>query len=262
MPAADWKPTPPHDCRITARCFRSAFGFTLRPPYDFGVFREQNTGIEKFFDYRENDEAGGEGGERISQVKERSVFSLHVAKMRGATWFDRSRPPQGIVWLCGYEPHDERFKGRDDAYDRFARAERDGNFYPEEVDYKALDLSRRTRDANWVSSLAIDECEALLRTAIEDGAAQGAVRGIAIRLRRTLDDPTFIVVAVSKRPVRGTLFGDLIELTNERFYLVAAAMKAGGARLASDSPEIDIPVHEFPGGLNDERAFEVALQLS
>jgi hypothetical protein len=251
---------PPHDCRITARCFREAFGFAFREPYDFATFRNENSGIDKFFELREHDPRGGEGGERVSKVKERAVFSLHCGKMRGATWFDTTRPPQGIVWLCSYERHDERFKGTDDAYDRFAKQETEGKLYPEAVDYKALELSRRIRDADWSSETAIDECEALLQATLRDGGAEGTVRGISLRVRRVLDDPVFIVVAVSTRAIQGELSGARIELTDKRFYLVAAAMKEAATRRSTTAPDLAIPTHEFPGGLRSERAFEVALE--
>lgn len=263
MPSEEaWEPKPPHDCRITARCFRESFGFQFGPPYDFAPFRDQNTAIDTFFAKRENDPAGGEGGERVGKVKQRPVFSLHVGKRtRGATWFDRSRPPEGIVWLCSCEPHDERFKDRDDAYDRFATQEAAGNLYPQDVDYKALELTRRIRDANWSTDSAILMGGALLKQAATSGAADGAVCGITLRLRRTLADPTFVVVAVSQRPVNGELSGVQINLTDERFYLVAAAMKQAAAVLSTSAPTLDIPTHEFPGGLKNERAFELAFEL-
>lgn len=261
MPDQDaFEPNPPHDCRITARCFRETFGFTFRAPYDFAVFKNENTAIEKFFELREKDPTGGEGGERVMKVKQRPVFSLHVGKMRGATWFDKTQPPQGVVWLCSYERHDERFAGKDDAYDRFAEQERDGKLYPEPVDYKALELSRRIRDAAWSSDTAIEESATLLQGAVEAGASEGSVRGIDVRLRRVLEDPVFVVVAVSTKPINGELSRVEIQLTDERFYLVAAAMKEAATRISRSDPDLAIPTHEFPGGLRHERAFEIALE--
>lgn len=264
MSAQDsWQPEPPHDCRVTARCWRESFGFRLDPPYDFSSQRSESTAIDVFFEKRQNDAAGGERqGDRVQKVKQRPVFSLHIGKKtRGATWFEKTRPPQGIVWLCSVEPHDERAKGRDDAYDRFAKQEAAGVLYPLDVDYKALLLARQTRDADWDTPRATAACRELLMTAAESGAAEGTVCGIAVRLRKTLDDPIFVAVAVSMASVQGELSGVEIEMTQERFFLLGAAMKRAANSMTSGEANIDIPTHEFPGGLKNERAFEIAFDV-
>jgi excisionase family DNA binding protein len=62
-----WKPEPPNDCRITLRCLKRTFDFRLPIERDFAELRSQNTLIDRFFSQRENDETGGQGGERIVQ---------------------------------------------------------------------------------------------------------------------------------------------------------------------------------------------------
>jgi hypothetical protein len=113
--------SPPHDCRLTIRCLKGSFGFRVEiESLSFEALRSENSFIDHFFERRQDDARAGEGGERIVQIKTHPAFSLHSGRMRGATWFDKSRPPQGIVWLLGAEAHDERHKGSTDAYDIFA----------------------------------------------------------------------------------------------------------------------------------------------
>lgn len=114
--------TPPHDCRITARCLKATFSeLRLRPGESFSGLRHENSLIDAFFDRREDDPSGGESGERIKQIRSRPAFKLTSGRMRAGTWFDRDNPPQGVVWLLGAEKHDERHKGTSDAYDILGR---------------------------------------------------------------------------------------------------------------------------------------------
>jgi hypothetical protein len=128
MPAAC---TPPHDCRITLRCLKATFQVPLGSGKDFATLRNDNSTIDAFFERRENDERGGEGGERVSQIRSKPAFKFTYGRMRGATWFDRENPPQGVVWLLGAEPHDERHKGRSDAYDILGRLDAEDELFPQ-----------------------------------------------------------------------------------------------------------------------------------
>lgn len=143
----DWKASPPHDCRITLRCLKETFGFGLPLSSDFRSLRTENSLIDRFFEQRENDEAGGETGERVRQIATRPAFKLTFARMRGATWFDQTQPPQAVVWLLGAEQHDERHKGKSDAYDILGQLDRNKTLFPSPLDYKRLELGRRRLDS-------------------------------------------------------------------------------------------------------------------
>jgi hypothetical protein len=134
-----WKPEPPNDYRITLRCLKQTFDFRLTVGKDFASLRSENSLIDRFFDQREGDEDGGQGGERIVQIRSRPCFKLTSGRTRGATWFDRTRPPQGVVWLLGAEMHDERHRGRADAYDIFGALDGKGELFPVEIDAQRED---------------------------------------------------------------------------------------------------------------------------
>lgn len=259
-PSDDWDPAPPNDCRLTARCFRECFGFKIEPPYDYEPYRRENSVIDTFFERRRDDASGGEDGDRIAQVRSRPVFSLHVGRMRGATLFDITRPPQAVVWLLlGAEQHDERHKGRGDAYDLFARQERDGVLFPRPVDYQLVELSRRQLDTSGFGEGARRDAENLIRTATQNGRAEQTLAGIPARaaLIETDETMTILVVAISNAEVRGPRSGLMFPLTEERFYLVAASVQRAASGLADGEIMIDIPTYEFPGGLRNERAFQL-----
>lgn len=250
-------PRPPHDCRLTARCFRESFGFKIHPPYDFSALRSENSGIDKFFSLREPDPDGGEGGERVQSVTERPVFALHSGKMRGATWFDREQP-HAIVWLLAFEQHDERHKGSGDAYDIFARLEGQGRLYPVDVDYKLLELARRARDTEGFRDAALADAKALLAEAVSEGAARGTTAGVETRVA-TIDggNPTILGVALSMKPIRGELSQAVFPLTEDRFLLLATSFENAARELFGDA-EAEVPSYAFPGGLSNERAFQIA----
>lgn len=250
-------PRPPHDCRLTARCFRESFGFKIHPPYDFSALRSENSGIDKFFSLREPDPDGGEGGERVQSVTERPVFALHSGKMRGATWFDREQP-HAIVWLLAFEQHDERHKGSGDAYDIFARLEGQGRLYPVDVDYKLLELARRARDTEGFRDAALADAKALLAEAVSEGAARGTTASVETRVA-TIDggNPTILGVALSMKPIRGELSQAVFPLTEDRFLLLATSFENAARELFGDA-EAEVPSYAFPGGLSNERAFQIA----
>ena len=248
---------PPHDCRLTIRCLKASFGFRVDlATLSFAELRNQNTVIDRLFERRQNDERGGEGGERVAQVRSRPVFALHSGRMRGATWFDRSRPPQAIVWLLAVEEHDERHKGRADAYDIFAQLEGRGELFPTETDYKLLELDRRRLDTASFADDVRENSAAVVKEAAETGRAAGELAGVSARMVWERDDKGTVTlhVAISAEPVHGVRSGLEFPLTDQRFHLLAEAVRQAAEALYK--PEVLAePVWEFPGGLRNERAF-------
>lgn len=248
---------PPHDCRLTIRCLRECFEFNVElETLSFEALRSENTVIDQFFDRRQNDEAAGETGERILQVKTRPVFSLHSGRTRGATWFDQTHPPQGVVWLLGVEMHDERHKGSRDAYDVFGRLDASGQLFPTELDYKLLELDRRRLDSATFADSARRDAATLIRDVAKKGRVRGAVAEVAVRaVWEASDDGTVTLqAAVSLEPVIGARSGLPFPLTQERFLLLAEAVRHAAEDM--HTPEVLAEeVYDFPGGLRNERAF-------
>ena len=250
---------PPHDCRITHRCLKATFQFHLPLDKDFASLRSDNTLIDKLFELRQNDPLGGEGGERVQQIRCKPTFKLTSGRMRGATWFDRTQPPQGIVWLLGAEMHDERHKGRRDAYDLLGQL--DARLLPEKVDYTRLELDRRRRDTESFAQDVVEHADSLYRAAAEgDGRSEADVVGVPTRLiiETNEGDLAAIYVALSRVPMIGPRSGLPFPLTQERFELIAEAFRQAIERATGSSADAG-EVHSggFPGGLHNERAILV-----
>ena len=214
-----------------------------------------------FFERLQNTPAGGEAGKRIGQVRSRPVFGLTYGRMRGAVWFDRTRPPQGIVWLLGAEVHDERHKGRADAYDVFAELEARGELFPREVDYERLELDRRLVDTASFADDARRDARGLIERVIAEGRVDGELVGIPIRL--IADQRQGLVAlhgAVSTRLVLGRLSGVEFPLTNDRFLMTAETVRAAAEDLFG--PEVLAEeLHHFPDSLrDDERGFVILFE--
>jgi hypothetical protein len=258
------KPEPPHDCRITIRCLKATFGFKLPLGKTFADLRTESSLIDKLFDQRENDHRGGEGGERVRQIRGRPAFKLTSGRMRGATWFDVSRPPQGIVWLLGAEMHDERHKGRRDAYDLLAEIDARGELFPQEIDYKRVELDRRRLDTSSFAEDVIGDAHGLFTSAMRarDSSSTGTLAGVPARVvieRTEAGGVSTAYMAVSTEPVIGPRSGLEFPLTQERFELLAVALRtvvehATGA--PADAGELQ-GADAFPGGLRAERAILV-----
>jgi hypothetical protein len=249
---SDDVPEPPHDCRLTIRCLKECFGFRHEPPSCFDDLRSENTCIDALFERRQNDPAGGEGGERVQSVTSRPVYSLHCGKTRGATWFDRD---EGVVWLLGVEQHDERHKGKSDAYDIFAGQEAAGVLFPAPVDYKLLELDRRLLDTQTFVPDVLNDALELVKQAIEDGGAEGTAAHIPIRLRveRDVSGTVMVAAAISMQPVVGKRSGLDFPLTQERFMLATEALRQAVEKVVGSDALAD-EAWEFPGGLRNERA--------
>jgi hypothetical protein len=63
---------------------------------------------------------------------------------------------------------------------------------------------------------------------------------------------------VSTIPIRGELSGIEIPLTEQRFLLLAAIAERVGEEMAGGAL-VEAPRFDFPGGLNSERGFLLAL---
>lgn len=256
---------PPHDCRLTARCLKSAAFDHLSWPHnrDCATLREENSVVDTFFERREDDELGGEGGERIRQVRdERPVFKLTSGRMRGGTWFDKTRPPQGVVWLLAAEWHEEGKKGRADAYDIIGKLSESGELFPAEIDYLRLELDRRRWDvASFAKDLAAD-ADALV-TEAASGEVKGTVAGVAVRLV-VVEEETLVCVygAVSQRAVRGRRSGLLFPLDDKRFLGVQEGIRRAFEKVHGPPTECDElrDRSAFPGGLLNERPFLLLIE--
>ncbi|MDQ3630639.1 MAG: hypothetical protein M3417_05055 [Actinomycetota bacterium] len=252
-------PAPPNDCRITARCLKKTVGLSLPLEEDLASLRTESTLVDIFFQQREDDERGGEGGERVRQIASKPAFKLTSGRMRGATWFDQDHPPQSVVWLLGAELHDERHKGRSDAYDILGRLDDQGELLPVPIDYKRLELDRRRRDTQNVAADVARDATDLVARALPDGA-EGAVAGVPVRL--VVEDDattTTLFVAVSERPVAGRHSGLSSPLTERRFVGIILGFRAvleeryGPPVLTEELRDRSA----FPGGLRRERPFLV-----
>jgi hypothetical protein len=260
-----WRPAPPNDCRITLRCLKQTFEFRLSLGADFATLRSDNSVIDHFFEQRERDESGGEGGERVAQITSRPCFKLTSGRMRGATWFDRTRPPQGIVWLLGAERHDDRHKGKSDAYDLLAALEANGTLFPAELDYKRLELDRRRWDTSSFGKDLRADADALADGVLSRGDTRFKVVNVPVRVStQREDDMLAVYVAVSTRPVRGPRSGLEFPLTTERFLLIqegireALERRLGKEVLAGEWQDMSV----FGGGPKNERAFVVLTDVS
>jgi hypothetical protein len=252
---------PLNDCRITVRCLHSLKAKVVLED-EFAVLRNESTLIDTFFEQRENDERGGEGGARVQQIRSRPAFKLTSGRMRGATWFDRDHPPQPVVWLLGAELHDERHKGRADAYDILGQLDASDQLFPAQIDFKRLESDRRRRD---VANVA-DDVRRDAATAVADlnsGEQQTTVAGVPVRLIVSDNDGmTELFVAVSEAPVTGKHSGLPIELTSPRFLGIMAGISEA-VEQAHQPPALAEELLDrslFPGPLGRERPFLVYFQ--
>ncbi|MCW2993819.1 MAG: hypothetical protein JWQ18_1314 [Conexibacter sp.] len=224
---------------------------------DFATLRAENSLIDAFFERRENDPRGGEDGERVSQVRSRPAFKLTYGRMRGATWLDGERPPQAIVWLLGAEKHDDRHKGRSDAYDILGRLDEDGELFPTEADRKRLELDRRRRDSESFLPEARQDARRLVAN-LRPGQQRASLSSISVRIIvEELDDLVAVHVAVSAAPVIGRLSGERFPLTQSRFLALQLAMQAALEEVYGPPALLDElrDTSAFPGGLGEERPF-------
>lgn len=257
--AAELKP--PHDCRITARCLKATFELRLAPGEDFADLRAQNSLIDTFFERRQDDPRGGEGGQRVRQIRSKPAFKLTSGRMRGGTWFERDNPPQGVVWLLGAEQHDERHKGSSDAYDILGRLDDNGELFPRTADYRRLELDRRRRDSDsFVDDVYNDACS--LAGSLRAGEQAATLGGVAVRVIVEEGDLLALHVAVSIDSVMGRISGLMFPLTEPRFLAIQWGMQRA-LEAEYGPPALCDELHDrsaFPGRLGRERPFVVLVE--
>jgi hypothetical protein len=256
---------PVNDCRLTHRCLTSdSFGLLKAPlQQDFASLRTENSFVDAFFDRRQNDTTGGEQGEPVSRVRSRPAFKVTHGRLRGATWFDKTKPPQNVVWLLGAEMHDERHKSSRDAYDILGDLDDQGQLMPQPIDYKRLELDRRRWDTQSFAADLRTDADELLALALEKERAAGLLAGVPARWSvRREDDFALVVVAVSVKPTRGPRSGHEFPLDQRRFTLLQEGCREAAERLGCDALSDEIRQSaDVPGGLNNERAFGLLLGL-
>lgn len=216
---------PRNDCRPTLRHLKSA-GISVKATEDFSVLAGRDDDIRRFIERRQDDADGGETGERVAQITSKPCFKLTSGRWRGATWFDQGHPPQDIVWLLGLEWHDERAKGRNDAYDILATLDDSGELFPKAIDYKRLELDRRRRDTeNFASDARADAVQLAQNLLKATANVRHEVAGIPVTgVTRNEDGVQLAYFSVSEAPVTGQRSGLLFPLTSERFDLLRAAV--------------------------------------
>ena len=184
--------------------------------------------------------------------------------MRAATWFDTAHPPQGIVWLLDAQIHDERHKGSSDAYDIFAKLEYDGRLFPVEIDYTWLELDRRRLDTDSFAADVLRDARDLVAATRATGRAAGTLAGVPARLAWDYShgELAALYVAISTQPVQGARSGFEFQLTNERFLLLAEAVRHAGELLLGPQVLVDeLPAMPVAlGHRGDERAFLVVFE--
>jgi len=163
------------------------------------------------------------------------------------------------VWLLGAELHDERHKGKSDAYDILGRLDDAGELFPAAVDYKRLELDRRRRDTENIASDVARDAAALVDQAFPAGA-EGTVAGVRVRL--IAEDEagmTTLYVAVSEQLVAGQHSGLSSPLTERRFLGIILGFRAA-LEERFGPPVLTEELRErsaFPGGVRRERPFLV-----
>jgi hypothetical protein len=247
--------SPPHDCRLTYRCLHSAFGFRLEIGTPFESLRRENSYIDTFFERRQNDPAGGERGERIQQIRSRPAYSLHYRRLRGATWFDTTQPPQGVVWLLGADIHDERHKGRSDVYDVLGELDDQELLFPQPVDYKRLELDRRVADTATFADDVREDARSLVAELQESRRAEATLAGVRTRAAWTEaedSDITIVYVGISTEASRGPISGYEFPLTEQRFLLLAQALTEAAEEVLGREVLTE-ERNDVPGKRQDER---------
>lgn len=184
--------------------------------------------------------------------------------MRAATWFDIDQPPQGVVWLLAAVMHDERHKGRADAYDVFGQLEAAATLFPQRVDYKWLELDRRRVDTESFAADVRENARALVEAAHGVGRDARPVASVPLRgiWESVPGGLSTLYVAVSLQPVRGARSGLDFPMTNERFLLLAEGVRQAGEDVFG--PEVLVEeVPRFPEALpplNNERGFVIVFE--
>lgn len=151
--------------------------------------------LRAFQERRSRHPTGSDG--RIIEVSgftRAPVYSLHVGKDRGATWYDEE---EQIVWLLGV--------GRSHDYDHLRRLAESGRLLPTPGDYERLEPDAPGVDFT-TAILADIRLLKARAAAAPDRVVTGRLAGrIPVRLCVESGDPPMLVVAISQRIFPGDL---------------------------------------------------------
>lgn len=190
------------DLRITRRCrvddLKLSEDSVGRAQDHIGVHRV----VRAFVERRAQDPTGQETFRCATEQSGKTIFTLHAATDRGATWHDlfagdEVEPALDIVWLLGVRP--------DHDYDALCELAQDEILLPNEIDYDAyLD-----EEAFTFAKAMVREVPLLVREA-EDRKGE-VIEGILaeripVRLYRDPDDRApLLTVAIRTYPMPGAL---------------------------------------------------------
>jgi hypothetical protein len=153
--------------------------------------------------------------------------------------------------------HDERHKGKADAYDVLEALEKKGDLFPKEIDYKRLELDRRRWDTRNFAEDLMTDARALFKKAWPKGAT-GKLVGVPVRVVVESEAGFAVMyVAISEKPTKGSRSGLSFPLTQERFLLIQEGMREAAVSFLDSSVAAE-ELHDrrkFPGGLHQERGF-------
>lgn len=169
-------PKPPafasSELRITARCCRHDLGVE---PGEASIeeLAERWMIVRKFVELRAT---APEGNETFRSASRSDVFTLHAARERGATWFDRE---YAVVWLLGFATHREG--DRSDSYAYLRSLDERELLMPAEEDYEQL---IRDRDARQIPEMIAEVRALLFRARAEPDEVHAAMlnNGVTLRL--------------------------------------------------------------------------------
>jgi hypothetical protein len=179
--------------RITRRCLTDDLGVSVESvDLTIDELAGANDVIAAFRERRA--EMGSPGQEPIrSLLPEVVAFSLHVGRLRGATWHHREA---GVIWLLAVGYHREGHI--DDAYAHFEQLKAAGRLLPDRDDMLALVWSQ----APTLARSLLEDVPTLAAAAREKpGVIRTGLIGGRIRVRVVCEagDPAMLTVAISHR---------------------------------------------------------------
>jgi hypothetical protein len=179
--------------RVTKRCLTEDLGLpNASADLTVDELAEASEVIAAFRDRRAD--IGATGQEPIrSLLPEIVAFSLHVGRLRGATWHHREA---GVIWLLAVGYHREGDPG--DAYEHFGQLKAAGRLLPARDDMLAYVRSQ----APTLARSLVHDVPGLLAAARErPGAIRTGTIGGRIRVRVVYEDsdPPMLTVAIGQR---------------------------------------------------------------
>jgi hypothetical protein len=211
---------PPYDCRITVRCIRHDLGLKLPRTASLESLSRDNDYLDAFFEQLRTVDAAGP---RIGEVATRDVYAFSDDSVLGATWFDETKAPVGIVWLLAAV----NLSGMSEieARARIANRERIGLF-PTAIDYARFDLDRRKLDTGGFAAAVRRDLATFLAHRKFGTPITGDVAGVPVAaLWRADSDYVGLYFGISQEPITGLRSERKIRLTGDRFLLIAGAVR-------------------------------------